>query len=110
MPLKNFVQKRRKMLNATPPADLPFTVFIGETRNRDKGPEILGMHNWIRVYAEEKNGNVDYHGYIPPRANRRGTAPSRPHEDEQMVQIQFSWDNPEDDQVPMLRLNEMLLQ
>ena len=35
------------------------------------------MHNWIRIYTEEKAGNLDYHGYIPPRGNRRGARPVR---------------------------------
>lgn len=36
-------------------------VFVGETRNKS---EILGFHNWIQFYLQEKAGNVDYQGYI----------------------------------------------
>ena len=33
---------------------------MGETR----GGEVLGFHNWIQFYLQEKAGNVDYQGYI----------------------------------------------
>lgn len=36
-------------------------VFVGETRG---GNEVLGFHNWIQFYLQEKVGNVDYQGYI----------------------------------------------
>jgi len=36
-------------------------VFVGETRG---GKEVLGFHNWIQFYLQEKAGNVDYQGYI----------------------------------------------
>lgn len=36
-------------------------VFVGETRG---GTEVLGFHNWIQFYVQEKAGNVDYQGYI----------------------------------------------
>ena len=36
-------------------------VFVGETRG---GTEVLGFHNWIQFYLQEKAGNVDYQGYI----------------------------------------------
>ena len=36
-------------------------VFVGETRG---GNEVLGFHNWIQFYLQEKAGNVDYQGYI----------------------------------------------
>lgn len=35
-------------------------VFVGETRDG----KILGFHNWIQFYLQEKVGNVDYQGYI----------------------------------------------
>lgn len=35
-------------------------VFVGETR----GKEVIGFHNWIQFYLQEKAGNVDYKGYI----------------------------------------------
>ncbi|KAL3307884.1 hypothetical protein Ciccas_013592 [Cichlidogyrus casuarinus] len=34
-------------------------VFVGET----KRGEILGLHNWIQFYLEEKAGRLDYAGY-----------------------------------------------
>lgn len=36
-------------------------VFVGETRGKD---EVIGFHNWIQFYLQEKAGNVDYQGYI----------------------------------------------
>jgi len=35
-------------------------VFLGET----EGDVIQGFHSWIRFYLEEKNGNLNYLGYI----------------------------------------------
>ena len=39
-------------------------VFVGESRER----EVIGFHNWIQFYLQEKKGNIDYKGYF-----RRGT-------------------------------------
>ncbi len=36
-------------------------VFVGETRGKE---EVIGFHNWIQFYLQEKAGNVDYQGYI----------------------------------------------
>lgn len=35
-------------------------VFVGETK---KGREIMGLHNWVQFYLQEKQNNVDYKGY-----------------------------------------------
>lgn len=35
-------------------------VFVGETKS---GTELVGFHNWIQFYLQEKNGNLDYKGY-----------------------------------------------
>ncbi len=35
-------------------------VFVGETKyNR----EIMGLHNWVQFYLQEKHDHVDYKGY-----------------------------------------------
>ena len=39
-------------------------VFVGETREG----KVIGFHNWIQFYLQEKRGNIDYRGYF-----RRGT-------------------------------------
>lgn len=39
-------------------------VFVGETRCSGGEKEVLGFHNWIQFYTQEKAGNVDYQGYI----------------------------------------------
>lgn len=36
-------------------------VFVGETRGEK---EVIGFHNWIQFYLQEKAGHVDYQGYI----------------------------------------------
>ncbi|MEQ2169692.1 hypothetical protein GOODEAATRI_027875, partial [Goodea atripinnis] len=35
-------------------------VFVGETKH---GKEIMGLHNWVQFYLQEKHGHVDYKGY-----------------------------------------------
>lgn len=59
-------------------------VFIGEIKGNG---EVTGLHNWLQIYAEEKAGRLDYKGFIAPR--KRG-APG-PHENEQMVTMNFTW-------------------
>ena len=41
-------------------------VFVGESRAK----EVIGFHNWIQFYLQEKIGNVDYQGYIRGRGVR----------------------------------------
>lgn len=36
-------------------------MFVGETRG---AKDVIGFHNWIQFYLQEKAGNVDYQGYI----------------------------------------------
>ncbi len=31
---------------------------------------VMGMHNWLQIYLEEKKGKLNYKGYIKPK--RRG--------------------------------------
>lgn len=35
-------------------------VFVGETKN---GQEVMGLHNWVQFYLQEKHNHVDYKGY-----------------------------------------------
>lgn len=35
-------------------------VFVGETRGRRT---VIGFHNWIQLYLQEKLGHIDYKGY-----------------------------------------------
>ncbi|KAL5017196.1 hypothetical protein ScPMuIL_006785 [Solemya velum] len=55
-------------------------VFVGEAR----GDKIVGLHNWVQFYLQEKVGNIDYHGFF-----RRETI----HDDDvpRLIALQFSW-------------------
>ncbi|KAM9030005.1 poly(U)-specific endoribonuclease-B-like [Ara ararauna] len=57
-------------------------VFVGETR---RGKQILGLHNWVQFYLQEKRNQIDYKGYVT-RKNK-----TRPDKDDQVLSIQFSW-------------------
>ena len=35
-------------------------VFVGETKS---GSEIIGFHNWVQFYLQEKSTHLDYKGY-----------------------------------------------
>ncbi|KAF6020416.1 hypothetical protein EB796_021278 [Bugula neritina] len=56
-------------------------VFVGEI----KGEDVVGFHNWICFYLQEKSGNIDYHGYF-----RRGTSLER---EPRFITLQFSCKN-----------------
>ncbi|XP_030633133.1 poly(U)-specific endoribonuclease-C [Chanos chanos] len=57
-------------------------VFVGETKH---GKEIMGLHNWVQFYLQEKHGHVDYKGY-KARDNK-----DTPDEDDHVLNLQFSW-------------------
>ncbi|XP_062990386.1 poly(U)-specific endoribonuclease-like [Elgaria multicarinata webbii] len=57
-------------------------VFVGETK---RGHEVLGLHNWVQFYLEEKLKHIDYKGYVARKKK------SRPDEDDQVLSLQFSW-------------------
>ncbi|XP_068129045.1 poly(U)-specific endoribonuclease-A-like [Hyperolius riggenbachi] len=57
-------------------------VFVGESK---RGQEIMGLHNWIQFYLQEKRNNIDYKGYVARQHK------SRPDEDDQVLNLQFSW-------------------
>lgn len=56
-------------------------VFVGETKS---GNEIIGFHNWIQFYLQEKNNLLDYKGY---KAGRNDI----PDHDDHVLNLQFSW-------------------
>ncbi|TRY87862.1 hypothetical protein DNTS_030010 [Danionella cerebrum] len=56
-------------------------VFVGETKF---GREILGLHNWVQIYLQEKQNLLDYKGY-KARDN------DMPDEDKHVLNVQFSW-------------------
>ncbi|XP_028810097.1 poly(U)-specific endoribonuclease-C isoform X2 [Denticeps clupeoides] len=57
-------------------------VFVGETR---AGKDIIGLHNWVQFYLQEKANNVDYKGY-KARDNK-----DTPDADDHVLNLQFSW-------------------
>ena len=69
-------------------------VFLGE----EKDGKVTGLHNWLRMYLEEKAGRLNYLGHFAPRAaaakksgggraRDAGLAP----ESRQLVTVQFAW-------------------
>ncbi|XP_033838458.1 poly(U)-specific endoribonuclease-like [Periophthalmus magnuspinnatus] len=57
-------------------------VFVGETKNHK---EIMGLHNWVQFFLQERHEHVDYKGY-KARANK-----NTPDEDDHVLNLQFSW-------------------
>jgi len=53
--------------------------------------KISGFHNWLRLYLEEKAGNLDYRGYIKPRGNNEANT----NNNDQLLTIQFIWNGVE---------------
>ncbi|TPX68746.1 hypothetical protein SpCBS45565_g02931 [Spizellomyces sp. 'palustris'] len=59
--------------------------FVGELK---AGQGVLGFHNWIQFFLEERKRTVDYRGYIlPRRRNGGGRSPEYSH----VLSFQFSW-------------------
>ncbi|XP_056137204.1 uridylate-specific endoribonuclease C [Lampris incognitus] len=56
-------------------------VFVGETKF---GREIIGFHNWVQFYLQEKNRHLDYKGY---KARENDV----PDQDDYVLNLQFSW-------------------
>uniref|UniRef100_A0A3B1J395 Uridylate-specific endoribonuclease n=1 Tax=Astyanax mexicanus TaxID=7994 RepID=A0A3B1J395_ASTMX len=56
-------------------------VFVGETKYRK---EIMGLHNWVQFYLQEKLKCVDYKGY-------KATDRDKPTANDHVVNLQFSW-------------------
>ncbi|KAJ3046709.1 hypothetical protein HK097_000605 [Rhizophlyctis rosea] len=40
--------------------------FVGEVRDQ----KVIGFHNWIQFWNEERKGSANYHGYFKPRRTR----------------------------------------
>ncbi|XP_018519676.1 LOW QUALITY PROTEIN: uridylate-specific endoribonuclease C [Lates calcarifer] len=56
-------------------------VFVGETKS---GTEIIGFHNWIQFYLQEKNRHLHYKGY-------KAREHDLPDQDDHVLNLQFSW-------------------
>lgn len=56
-------------------------VFVGETKS---GTEIIGFHNWVQFYLQEKNRHLDYKGY-------KAREHDLPDHDDHVLNLQFSW-------------------
>lgn len=57
-------------------------VFVGETK---RGKEIMGLHNWVQFYLQEKHNHIDYKGFVARRDK------NKPDEDDHVLTLQFSW-------------------
>ncbi|KAJ8398885.1 hypothetical protein AAFF_G00417930 [Aldrovandia affinis] len=56
-------------------------VFVGETKY---GKEILGFHNWVQFYLQEKHKHLDYKGY-------KASHNDKPDDNDHVLNVQFSW-------------------
>ncbi|XP_072291789.1 uridylate-specific endoribonuclease C [Eucyclogobius newberryi] len=56
-------------------------IFVGETRS---GNELLGFHNWVQFYLQEKGLHLDYKGF---KAGYRDL----PDQDDHVLNLQFTW-------------------
>ncbi|KAK7891117.1 hypothetical protein WMY93_023080 [Mugilogobius chulae] len=56
-------------------------VFVGETRS---GNELIGFHNWVQFYLQEKGLHLDYKGF---KAGRHDL----PDQDDHVLNLQFTW-------------------
>lgn len=57
-------------------------VFVGETKY---GKVVIGLHNWVQFYLQEKQGHVDYKGY------KAIAKKNTPDEENHVLNLQFSW-------------------
>jgi len=60
--------------------------FVGEEKydRRTKESKIIGLHNWLQFWREEKAGNIDYLGYVGKQGNS-------------LVSVRFSWQDDDPD-------------
>ncbi|XP_053506587.1 uridylate-specific endoribonuclease C-like [Ictalurus furcatus] len=56
-------------------------VFVGETKH---GEKIMGLHNWVQFYLQEKLNCIDYKGYTASHKDR-------PDVNDRVISLQFSW-------------------
>ncbi|XP_053478874.1 uridylate-specific endoribonuclease C [Ictalurus furcatus] len=56
-------------------------VFVGETQS---GRDIMGLHNWVQFYLQEKQNLLDYKGY-------KATRNDMPDADDHVLNVQFGW-------------------
>jgi poly(U)-specific endoribonuclease len=58
-------------------------VFVGEV----KDGEVTGLHNWIRIYDEERQRRLNYRGYFSGKRRRGDCTP----DEMRLVTLQFEW-------------------
>lgn len=61
-------------------------VFVGEIRDG----KVIGFHNWIQLFIEERKGGVDYKGFICPR-KKRHDPDYVPDADDRLISLNFTW-------------------
>lgn len=62
-------------------------VFLGEIRD----DAVLGMHNWVQMYNEERKGTFNYMGYIAPKRIPKSGGVHIPAPEQQLLTLQFEW-------------------
>ncbi|KAJ8611657.1 hypothetical protein CTAYLR_007902 [Chrysophaeum taylorii] len=65
---------------------------VGEERG-DKH-EVVGLHNWLQLFVEERKGALNYHGYVSHDKRR-------PDEDQPVLSLQFTWTDVDDGSVDL---------
>ncbi|KAJ3028721.1 hypothetical protein HDV00_010084 [Rhizophlyctis rosea] len=58
--------------------------FVGELRDG----KVIGFHNWIQFWHEEKKGVANYHGFFKPRRSRGGNISL---EESHVLSFQLAW-------------------
>ena len=63
-------------------------MFVGEERDG----AVMGMHNWIQLWNEERNKRLDYKGFIRPKG-RQSAATGMNVMSERMIDRSNEWTN-----------------
>lgn len=60
-------------------------VFVGEEKEDPEtgSSEIIGLHNWVQFYHQERKGLINYKGYVGCLTD----------DDERLVSVRFGWDD-----------------
>jgi len=68
-------------------------VFVGEINGLNG--KVVGLHNWVQLYLEEKKGALNYKGYVSPGKKRVKKTEVPPDTNERVICIGFTWGSEE---------------